>query len=108
MHDVRRIWSGHADHLRLSVRLTPKGGKNVVEGLVEGPGGSALQVRVSEPPENGKANAALEKAIAKWLGLAPGTVNVDGGAKSRNKTVHIAGNPAELATRIEERLAKLA
>ena len=45
---------------RLAVRLTPRGGRDGVDGWASDPAGRPyLKVRVSAPPVEGKANAAL-------------------------------------------------
>jgi uncharacterized protein len=48
-------------------------------------------VRVTEPPLQGRANAALVKLIAKRAGVAKGRVSVVRGARSRDKVVRIEG-----------------
>ena len=45
------------DRLVLFVRLTPKGGRDAIDGIETGADGKAyLKIRVNEPPENRKAN----------------------------------------------------
>ena len=90
----------------LAVRLTPKGGRDAIDGVMATPDGNVLKVRVSAPPEDGKANEALERLIAKWLGVSRGSVSLSAGGKSRNKTVLISGNHEEIATTIESLLIK--
>ena len=51
----------------------------------------ALRVRVSAPPVDGEANAAVETLIARALRVAPSTVTVVRGGRSRDKIVHVAG-----------------
>ncbi|HKJ72725.1 MAG TPA: DUF167 domain-containing protein, partial [Alphaproteobacteria bacterium] len=50
----------------------------------------------------GKANAALEKLLAKAWRVAPSSVSVIGGGKSREKAVMIAGDGAALKAKILE------
>jgi uncharacterized protein YggU (UPF0235/DUF167 family) len=52
-------------------------------------------------PEKGAANAALEKLLAKALGLPASTVSVVAGGTSRLKTVRVPGDPASLAAAVE-------
>ncbi len=93
-----------ADGLVLPVRLTPKASRDGIEGLrPDADGGAVLTVKVTAVPEKGKANAALEKLLAKALGVAAGRVEVVGGATSRNKDVLVRGDPLEIA----QALAKL-
>ena len=93
-----------SDGLDIRVRLTPKGGRDAIEGARELADGSVvLATRVRAAPQDGEANAALEALLAKALGVARATVAVASGHKARLKTVHVAGDPAllgERATRI--------
>ncbi len=89
------------------VRLTPKSARDEIAGVEDFGGESVLKARVRALPEDGRANAALEKLIAKWLGLPPSSVEVVQGAKSRLKQVAIEGNGLALAALIAERLASL-
>lgn len=75
------------ERLLLSVRLTPRASKNEVKGWKEG----ALVVRLTAPPVEGKANAALIKFIAKRLGLAPSGLRLVSGQTSRLKVIEIRG-----------------
>jgi uncharacterized protein len=89
------------------VRLTPKSGRDEIAGLEEFGGETVLKARVRAVPEDGRANAALEKLIAKWLGLPPSAVKVAHGGKSRLKQIAIDGDPATLSALLSERLAAL-
>ncbi|MFP1630711.1 DUF167 family protein [Zhengella sp. ZM62] len=83
------------------VRLTPKAAHDAVDGPGAASDGSVhLKARVRAVPEKGKANAALEKLVAKWLGVPVSRVSVTGGATARLKTVSVAGDSADLAHRI--------
>jgi uncharacterized protein YggU (UPF0235/DUF167 family) len=53
--------------------------------------GNALKVRVTAPPERGKANAAIEAVVAAALGLPGHAVRIVGGGSSRKKIIEIAG-----------------
>ncbi|MBI1180816.1 MAG: DUF167 domain-containing protein [Alphaproteobacteria bacterium] len=86
------------DGLVIPVRLTPKASRNVVEGVRrDAAGAEALAARVTAVPEKGKANRALEKLLAKALGVAAGRVSVVAGAASRDKEVLVRGDPDEIA-----------
>jgi hypothetical protein len=76
--------------LRFAVRLTPKGGRDAILGWEEGPDGKRyLKARVSAPPEDGKANAALIRLLAKAAGVASSKVRIVSGTHSRMKMVEI-------------------
>lgn len=68
---------------------------------------SHLKVRVRAVPEKGKANAALEKLIAKWLGLPKSAVHITAGGKSRIKTLKLDADHADLTARLAARLKML-
>jgi hypothetical protein len=93
--------------LEVLARVTPKAGRDGVDGLVETPQGQALKVRVRAVAENGAANAALEKVVAQWLGVAGGRVRVVRGHKSRVKLIGISGAPAEIEVLVAARVAAL-
>lgn len=78
--------------LRFAVRLTPKGGRDAIEGWAEGEGGKRyLKARVSKPPEDGKANEALLTLLARSLGVTKSRLRIVGGPSSRWKTIEING-----------------
>ena len=58
-------------------------------------------------PEAGRANAALETLIAKWLGVTPSKVIVVQGVKSRVKQIAIEGDGTMLSALITTRIAAL-
>jgi uncharacterized protein (TIGR00251 family) len=89
--------------VRVSVRLQPRAGRDEIVGVEDSAGrGAHLKVRVTAAPESGKANAALEKLLAKAWRVAPSLVTVVGGAKSRDKSVLVEGDGPALAQRIRE------
>jgi hypothetical protein len=100
-------WTTAADGVVIDVRLTPRGGRDAVEGIERRADGRAvLKVRVRAAPSEGEANAALCHAIAKALGIAPRHVMLAGGAASRLKRVRVAGDPAMLAGALRRLLSE--
>lgn len=93
-----------AHGITLTVRLTPRAGRAAIEGWRATPQGEALAVAVNEPPEDGKANAALAALLAKQFHVAKSAVHIDHGAKSRNKTVTVDGDPKALVNRLTQLL----
>ena len=89
------------------VRLTPKSARDDIVGVAECDGEVVLKARVRALPEDGRANAALQKLMAKWLSVPRSSVQVIQGGKSRLKQIAIDGDVRTLASRIAERLAAL-
>lgn len=91
----------------LSARLTPKASSDEVIGVESFDGVPVLKARVRALPEGGRANAALEKLIARWLGVPPTSVKIARGTKSRLKQISVEGDSADLADRIAASVAAL-
>jgi uncharacterized protein len=75
------------ESVRFAVRLTPRGGADQVDGVVDG----VLRVRVAAAPVDDAANRALVRLLAGELGVAPGSVRIIGGAAARTKSVSVLG-----------------
>ena len=91
-------WQVMAGGLVVTVRLTPKGGRDAIDGVEQmADGRSVLKVRVRAAPIEGEANAALVRLLAKSLGVAPRHVSLVAGATARIKRLEIAGAGAALA-----------
>ena len=71
----------------IRVRLQPRASSSRITGEKDG----VIQVRVTAPPVDGEANAALEKLVAKKLGIAKSKVKVVKGETSREKLLEIDG-----------------
>lgn len=100
-------WRTSLTGVRLIARVTPKSALDAVEGVVQTSEGPALKVRVRAVADKGEANAAVEKVVAQWLGLARTRVSVAQGGKSRTKTLDIGGAPSELEPLIAARIGAL-
>lgn len=74
--------------VRFGVHVTPRSGR---DSIVAGPGG-ALFVRVTAPPDDGKANAAVCKVVARALGVPKSAVSVVRGQSSREKLLEVAAD----------------
>jgi uncharacterized protein YggU (UPF0235/DUF167 family) len=78
--------------LRLVVRVTPRGGRDAVEGWTRDAGGRAmLAVRVAAAPADGAANEAVVGLLARALGVRKAAVRIAAGATARVKQVEIDG-----------------
>jgi len=85
---------------RLTVRVQPKASADRVEDWGEDDAGRRyLKVRVRAVPEDGKANDAVQKLVAGWIGVPKSAVRVVTGGKTRLKGLEIEG-PPELAARL--------
>ncbi len=91
-------WHVLAHGLALTVRLTPKGGRDAIDGIDEmADGRSVLKVRVRAAPSEGEANDALVRLLAKTLKVAPRHVTLGAGTTARIKRLEIAGAGPALA-----------
>jgi len=97
-----RPWTATADSLTLTVRLTPKGGRDALDGIeVLADGRAVVKARVRAAPHEGAANAALVRLIADALDVAPRDVSVVAGATARIKRIKITGNGAALGAALD-------
>lgn len=95
-----------AEGIVVAVRLTPKASRNAVAGVdATETGENYLKIMVTTVPEDGKANIALCKLLAKAWKLAAGRLSVISGATSRRKQLLIADGDALLQARLEAWLA---
>lgn len=87
---------------RLAVRLTPRGGRDALEGWIEDEAGRpVLKARVSAAPTDGQANTALVRLIAGALGLPKSAVAIASGETSRLKILRVENlEEAELMRRL--------
>ena len=100
-------WSQTANGATLTIRLTPKGGRDAIEGIgVLADGRAVLKVRVSAVPAEGEANAALIQLIAKTMGVPPRDVILVAGTTGRLKRLAISGNGPTLVAALEKIAAK--
>ncbi|MHB8460221.1 MAG: DUF167 family protein [Candidatus Limnocylindrales bacterium] len=82
--------------MRFAVRLTPRGGRDAIDGVVDG----ALRARVAAAPADGAANETLLRLIARELGVPRATVSLIAGATGRRKLVAVDGlEPGSLLAR---------
>ena len=93
-------WSLTSDGAVLVVRLTPKGGRDAIDGIdVLADGRPVLAVRVRALPAEGQANEALLRLIAKAVGVPSRDVTLVVGATTRLKRLAISGQgPMVIAT----------
>ncbi|AGB72755.1 MULTISPECIES: DUF167 domain-containing protein [Rhizobium] len=98
---MNKAWQAFPDHVRLSVRLTPNGGRDAIDGLETVSDGECyLKARVSVAPEKGKANKALIALLSKSLGLPKSTLSIISGDTARKKILRIEGEPEDLMEKL--------
>jgi|SRR5689334_51264 uncharacterized protein len=96
-------WSPVAGGVNLVVRLTPRGGRDAIDGIeILSDGRAVLKVRVRAAPSEGEANAALIKLIAKTASVPPSAVSLAGGATARIKRLSISGDGPTLVAALEK------
>lgn len=81
------------------MRAVPNASKDGIDGTMEGAGGQLyLKVRVTAPPDKGKANKAILKLLAKRLGIPASAIEMVRGETDRNKMLRLpaAVNPQRL------------
>ena len=82
---------------RLRLRVSPGSGRAAIVGRY----GDAWKVRVTEPPEHGRANEAVVQLLAKVLALPRDAVAIVSGHSGRDKIVELTGvGPALIERRL--------
>jgi uncharacterized protein (TIGR00251 family) len=98
-----RAFSAAPGGVSISVRLTPKGGRDSIDGIeTMSDGRAVLKARVRAAPHEGAANDALVALLAKALSVPRRNVEITGGATSRIKRVKVVGDAAALAAKLEK------
>lgn len=96
------VWRAREGRLLVMVRVTPNASRDGIAGLWRGPDESErLAVRVTAPPDRGRANQAVAKLLAKTLGLPKSAVSIVAGDKDRLKTVAIDRDSGDIIERLE-------
>lgn len=84
--------------VRLEVKVQPRSSRNQIVGEQNG----ALKVKLTAPPVDGEANAALIDFLASCLKIPRKDINLVKGDTSRLKLVEIAGlDPVQLLARLD-------
>ena len=92
MNEAAR-WQG--EDLILNVQLQPRASRDEFAGRH----GDAIKIRLTAPPVDGRANAALIAFLAAALGVPKSRVTLESGATGRHKRLRIAAPtrvPADL------------
>lgn len=81
----------HRLGVRLEARVTPRASRTAIEGIREG----RLLVKVTAPPVDSAANAAIIAIVSQALEVPRRDVTIVGGEQSRSKSLAIAGLTAD-------------
>jgi uncharacterized protein len=97
-----RPWTATSDGVLIAVRLTPKGGRDAVDGIERMADGRAVvKARVRAAASEGEANAALTDLIARTLALPRSRVTLVAGATARIKRLKVVGDAGTIVTALE-------
>jgi uncharacterized protein (TIGR00251 family) len=97
-----RPWRPTPDGLLLAVRVTPRGGRDAIDGIANlADGTCVLKLRVRSAASEGEANAALVRLLAGLVGVAARDVSVLAGEWARIKRLKICGSGPDLAAALE-------
>jgi hypothetical protein len=79
-----------------SVKVVPGSSKTAVSGLWDG----MVKIKISAPPQKGRANKCLIDFLAKQLGVKKSAVSIIAGQNSPVKKIRVSGLSDELMTEI--------
>ncbi|MGH6742494.1 MAG: DUF167 family protein [Bradyrhizobium sp.] len=97
-----RPWTVAADGVTVTVRLTPRGGRDAIDGIEQRADGQCvLKARVRAAATEGEANRALIGLVARALSVPPRDVTLAAGAVARIKRLVVAGHGPTLAAALE-------
>ena len=92
-------WRAVEDGLVIAVRVTPRSSREILAaGTAE-----HFVARLTAPPVEGAANAALLALVARHFALPRRAITLVAGDTARLKRLHLTGNPqalAEIAARL--------
>jgi uncharacterized protein (TIGR00251 family) len=78
-----------------SVKVVPASSRTAISGLLNG----MVKIKVSAPPEKGKANKCLIDLLAKQLGVKTSAVSIITGQNNPIKKIQVSGLSAETVVR---------
>ncbi len=76
----------------LAVRVTPRASRNEISGILDD---GTVKIRLTAPPVEGKANAALVDFLSALLGVPKSSIEVVAGKTGRDKLISILDMDAE-------------
>jgi len=75
------------DGVVFAAKIVPGSSRTAICGLFDG----MLRIKISAPPEKGKANQCLLEFLARQLGVKKNAVHLVSGQTSRVKRLHVSG-----------------
>jgi uncharacterized protein (TIGR00251 family) len=99
---ARLAWRAVNGGVLLDIRVTPKSGRDAIDGIdLLSSGQAVLKLRVRALPTDGEANEAVIALIAKSLKLPKSNIALERGGTSRVKTLRLAGDANAIASALE-------
>ncbi len=99
---MRFPWRAVADGVLLDIRVTPKSGRDAIDGIEQRADGPVVKLRVRALPTEGEANDAVIALLAKSVKLPKSKVSLERGGASRVKTLKLAGDAKAISAALEE------
>ena len=81
------------DGVELDLKVVPGARRDMLAGML----GTRFKVRVSSPPEGGRANQAMVRAVSEHLKVAAADIKLIRGRTTPFKTIHVRGINADEA-----------
>ena len=99
-------WIATADGIMVTVRLMPKGARDIIDGIEQlSDDRAVLRARVRAVPSGGEANTALVLLLAHAVGIAPSRIDLVSGAAGRIKRLKIEGEPTALVAALKRAMS---
>ena len=96
------------DGLWVAIRLSPRAKYDRLLGIAStAEGGRTFKASVTARARDGRANEALLQLLARAWRVARRDLSIVVGAASRNKIVHIAGEPHQLLAKLSNEITNL-
>jgi uncharacterized protein YggU (UPF0235/DUF167 family) len=96
-------WRAAPGGVEVRVRVTPRGGRDALDGAETlSDGRAVLKMRVRAAPEDGAANEAARRVLAKAIDRPASKVRLTAGAAARVKTFWVEGDPALISDRLAQ------
>src|ERR1700751_4772906 len=96
-------WRYSTQGISVVLRVTPRGGRDDIDGLVTlAHGRVVVKVRVRAIANGGEGNRAVTELLARALGVPTANVRILSGTSSRLKQIAVAGDPTKLGEALRE------